>query len=686
VCDCSTSLHLGHCQADDWFSGAWYDEGMAQTKNKRRKQQERHQAPAESSSAGWIGPVAVLIVGLVAIAWQSGLFESETGPAVAESPQERSGERPPTRPVIMTDFGEIGRRDAANWEEVDDPTADGWNTEAAHDVIKKRLNVIGRLLVNPAKADAAALTPVLTADFRSGPLRPAELKSVMQDEATIVERGTLAEDQELSKTTAGELAEKIQELTGPLRDAENSRFQFKVMRVDEGIDEIETEQLLSLSGETADGFFEQHARWVTAWDVTNSKKPNLLSLRVIRFEQIRANQPTKSLFTDCTDSALRDNPCYENQILLGANHWFERIPFRAMLNLFSMPGIAVGDVNGDGLEDLYLCQDPGIPNRLFLQNPDGTAREVSADWGVDWLEDARSVLLVDLDNDGDQDLVLAIRGNVVLAENIDQQKFRVHTVLTPSNDPTSLCAFDYDSDGRLDIYVCAYHPDEFLQESSGEALGAARQQFVVHDANDAAANSLFRNQSKPGERWKFEDVTEAVGLDVNNRRWSFAAAAEDYDNDGDQDLYVANDYGRDNLYRNDVDENGVRKFVDVSDEAQIEDSAGGMAMTWGDYDRDGLVDAFVSNMWSSAGHRITGQRQFKPDLDENLRQRFRHVAEGNTLMRNSPGHTFENRTLSAGVEMGRWAWGNRFFDLNNDGWDDLIVANGYMTTGDTGDL
>ncbi|REJ97420.1 MAG: VCBS repeat-containing protein [Planctomycetota bacterium] len=656
------------------------------------------QKSSGGSPAGWIAPVVVLAVGLGAIAWQSGLLGEADRPAEEADGKsaDSAAKNPPSRPQLLTDSAELQLVRVRPLAEIDDPSSDGWKSEDVHLRLKKQLAKLGRLLTSPERATPEALAPLLTNDFRCAPLRPGELVVDLEDAALIVERGRFGDDAADAFRGAEGLAAAITGLVEPLGSISEMRHEFKVTRVEvheddvgeDDVDEdsVETDLRLALSGQNDDGFFEQHAHWVCEWKQPSGAKPKLHSLRVTRFEQTRARAPAASLFVDVTDSALRDTKNYREQILRGANHLFERIPFRSMLNLFSMPGIAVGDVNGDGLEDLYLCQDPGLPNRLYLQNRDGTAREVSRQWGVDWLEDARSALLVDLDNDGDQDLVVAMHTALVLAENDAQQTFRVKTVLTPSEDPTSLVALDYDMDGRLDLYVCAYHPDELLQESAGAALGAARERFVIHDANDGAANRLFRNVSEDGGPWKFDDVTVDVGLDVNNRRWSFAAAAEDYDNDGDLDLYVANDYGRDNLYRNDVGEDGGRHFVDVSDAAQIENSAGGMAVSWGDYDRDGWVDAYVSNMWSSAGHRVTAQRRFKEGVDERIRKRFRHVAEGNTLMRNNGKGVFANRTLEAGVEMGRWAWANRFFDLNNDGWQDLVVANGYMTTEDTGDL
>ena len=105
----------------------------------------------------------------------------------------------------------------------------------------------------------------------------------------------------------------------------------------------------------------------------------------------------------------------------------------------------------------------------------------------------------------------------------------------------SLAAADFDEDGDLDVYACCYS-----QRATSPLMG---RPVPYHDANNGGRNLLFRNDG----RWRFQDVTRQVGLDENNRRFSFAACWEDYDNDGDLDLYVANDYGRNNLYENSDD-------------------------------------------------------------------------------------------------------------------------------------
>ena len=181
--------------------------------------------------------------------------------------------------------------------------------------------------------------------------------------------------------------------------------------------------------------------------------------------------------------------------------------------------------------------------------------------------------------------------------------------------------------------------------------------------------------------WEFNDVATQVGFAPTNNRFSFAAAWEDYDNDGDLDLYVANDYGRNNLYQQDKG-----RFVDVAGPLGLEDMSSGMSVAWGDYNLDGHMDLYVSNMFSAAGNRITYQRQFKQGEKDDVLQVFQRHARGNSLFESIGNGQFRDVSMQANVTMGRWAWGSSFVDVNNDSYQDLIVANGFITTDDTTDL
>lgn len=625
--------------------------------------------------------VAVIAVAVAAAVWNhlastpDAVVPGDSGTAETNRPLTNSA----TVPIKMSD-----------WADIDNPAKDGWDTEAFSNAASAQLNALGELLVSTQEIDASSLSAMVTADFTCQPLRPDNRATVFQDKTIRIQRAAIDGTQSTETVPdkhrgADGLANALSILKEHFASVKNLRFKFKLYRVRRAVDTVTTQQYFSISGQAASGVIEQNATWSARW-TTNAEggPPRLAWIGVDQFEQAESMGAGGTLFSDCTESALSGNDAYLTQICRGLNHWLGRSQDRRMT--FGHAGLAVGDVDGDGLDDVYLCQESGLPNRLFIQNPDGTLRDTSAEAGVDWLQDSRSALLVDLDNDGDQDLVVAMYGALVLAANDGKGNFVAPNVLEVKSDTMSVSAVDYDRDGKLDLYVCVYDHDASSGDSMLGGVTGTTGGFVYHDANNGGANRLFRNEMDEQGKWRFVDVTQATGLDENNRRWSFAAAWEDFDNDGDQDVYVANDYGRNNLYRNDEQKDGTRRFVDIASGAGVEDSASGMSVTWGDYNRDGQMDLYVSNMFSAAGNRITFQDQFKADSPATVRARIQRFARGNTLLKNSGNSTFTDTSEATAVTMGRWAWGSNFIDINNDGWEDLVVANGYVTTEDTGDL
>ena len=448
---------------------------------------------------------------------------------------------------------------------------------------------------------------------------------------------------------------------------ESAQLKFKIVKVElseEG--EVNTEVKIEVSNLKAAKILQQGIRWQCDWTWDGNSLPLIERVRLLSFAD--AEGKDKRWFTDLTPSIFKNEPVFEKQLAYGMQYWLQRVSKVHGMLYFRRCGLAVGDVNGDRLEDVYLCQPGGLPNRLLLSQEDGTVRDAARPFGVDVLDHTSSALFVDLDNDGDQDLAIAGFEGMHIFENRKGQRFALQQhVPFQDDDLHALSAVDFDQDGNLDLYV------------SVDAASHNERAFVYHDANDGGANRLFRNQGV----FNFKDVTLECGLDENNRRHSLATAWEDFDNDGDQDLYVANDYGQNCLYRND----GGR-FTDVAADLGVVDFGSGMSVSWADYDRDGNMDLYVGNMFSSAGGRITSQQQFLPVADAPVRSLYRRFVKGNTLFRNRSLEEagFEDVGDQAGVEFGRWSWSSVFADIDNDGWEDLFVANGYITGSDPGDL
>ena len=611
--------------------------------------------------AKWVTQILTIILLLFA----TNCEKKETQPV-------ESSEKSPTNFSSNSENTSISSKtdSKSKWNAIDNPSEDGWKTEALAEYANKKLKKLGDLFFNDG-----TLENIITSDFSTDPLSPKELKTLLSKDSIIIQSA------DIQPNTKKEGAEHLQKELISTRNQtselpEERYIKFKIVGIDLKSDQetFNTKVLFNINYKTNSNIVQKNAVWSINWKGLD-EHTKISDITIQSFSQA-IRQKTFPLFTEITESVIGENSCYTTQLAHGMNHWLTRAPVRAMLNRFGTPGISIGDVNGDGLDDFFLCQEPGLPNRLFIQQKDGKALELSKEWGVDWIEDSRSSVIADFDNDGDQDLAVACYGMVVIANNNNQRGFEPVTVLRTSWSTSSLAAADYDNDGLIDLYVCAY-----VNEDNGDSIGTGSNEFVYHDAENGAANTLFKNTTKDTGNLSFIDVTEQVGLNINNSRWSFAASWEDYDNDGDQDLYVANDYGRNNLYNNDKG-----KFTDLASETDSEDSASGMSVSWADYDRDGNMDLYVSNMFSAAGNRITNQKQFKNSTQQSVRERFRRFARGNTLLRNT-GQIFQDTSLSAGVNMGRWAWGSNFIDFNNDTFPDLIVANGYLTSkSESGDL
>ncbi|MCH7726219.1 MAG: VCBS repeat-containing protein [Planctomycetes bacterium] len=543
-----------------------------------------------------------------------------------------------------------------------DAGLDGWGTETFEVAARGQLAQLGKLIASVDSIDKMAIQRLATSEFASGPLRPNGLQPCFSDPCLTVYRSVSGQ---ANARTERSLVDALRQLAEPFQGTSDVRVKFKIFNVVPGESLVTTVSYYQATGRGVKGTVQQSATWHCSWTpLSDGTAPRLVSIQVKDFEEVVSRNSQTGLFVDCTSSVLGANLSYRQQMLQGIDYWRQRLPRWMVVHYTGHHGLTIGDVNGDGLDDVYICRPGGLPNRLFVQTETGTARDVSREAGVDWLDYSVSALLIDLDNDGDQDLAIAAGWGVILMSNDGSGRFSKEATIPVFAGMNGMSAADYDLDGDLDLYVCG----------DGDQDQAP---VPYHDANNGGRNFLLRNNGD----WQFEDVTEQAGLDTNNRRYSFAAAWEDYDGDGDMDLYVANDYGRNNLYQNDKGH-----FTDVAARAGVEDIAAGMSVDWADYKGDGRMDLYVSNMFSSAGNRVTYQRQFKTGVSEKMRSQYRRHARGNSLFENIGNGMFRDVSVETGVTMGRWAWGSNFLDVNNDGLEDIFVANGYITQEDSEDL
>ena len=314
--------------------------------------------------------------------------------------------------------------------------------------------------------------------------------------------------------------------------------------------------------------------------------------------------------------------------------------------------VSVADFDSDGWPDLYFTNSRfGEPNGLYRNRGDGTFEDVAAGAGLANLNRPGEGVSMgsvwgDFDNDGREDLLVYRYGNLALFRNLDGKRFQDVTEAAGLRrwvNSNGAIWLDYDRDGLLDLYVTAYFRSDI-------DLWNLTTTKIMHNSFEFASNGgknlLFHNLGNG----KFEDVTDRLG--VGSTRWTLAAAAADFNEDGWPDIYLANDYGPEELYLND---NG-RRFVPTTAGLSSE-SKSGMSVALGDAFNRGRLDAFVTNI-SERGYLFQNNNLRLNRLTD--ARRFVNVAEG--------------EVADAG-----WAWGAQFGDLNNDGSNELFVANGFIS-------
>jgi hypothetical protein len=314
--------------------------------------------------------------------------------------------------------------------------------------------------------------------------------------------------------------------------------------------------------------------------------------------------------------------------------------------------VVVGDYNGDGFDDFFATdsQEHG-KNLLYRNNGDFTFTEVGEAAGVSRGNDSSNAsgdaLWFDYNNDGRLDLLVARFGHSQLFENLKDGTFKevsAQAGLTqPYRNSIVAIAFDYDLDGDLDILLGNYfQPVNLFNPTTAHFFPES-----FETANNGGGVTLYRNN---GDR-TFTEATDQARLRFSG--WTLDLGHADVDHDGDDDLYAAVDFGTDRFFVN----NGDGTFTDVTEQAIGIDTKKGMNADWGDFNNDGLFDAYVTNI-----------------TDEYMR-------EGNFLWKNNGDLTFSDVARETGTYDTGWGWAGKFFDYDNDGWQDLYVVNGWVSAG-----
>jgi tetratricopeptide (TPR) repeat protein/peroxiredoxin len=520
----------------------------------------------------------------------------------------------------------------------------------------------------------AVVVNVLAADFSGSPLRPSESRIIRSDSLLEIRHNRPPVNNAIGRDTfTRELQESFRAFTKVIT------AEFQITRIEAGDPDSQTSPIrldtrirYEIVG-TGSGFHceQRVGNWELSWVRSASGEYRVKSWRAGEETQARSHAP---IYLDIAASAFGGNASFAAQMLHGSDYWRTILDGATGIDIYGHNGVSVADIDDDGFDDLYVCQPAGLPNRLYRSRGDGTFEDVTESSGLGILENTACALFADFGNRGVQDAILVRTSGPVLYVNDGKGKFRekrdaFQFANPPQGTFTGAAVADYDRDGWLDIYFCLY--------AYYQGTGQYKYPLPYHDAENGPPNFLMRN-NRDGT---FRDVTANSGLNKNNTRYSFACGWSDFNGDGWPDLYVVNDFGRKNLYRNNRD----GTFTDVAAKRGTEDVGAGMSVAWLDYDNDGGQDIYVANMWTAAGVRISMQEKFKKDSPERVRELYQKHAMGNSLFHNGR-ELFQDVTGAADVGMGRWAWSSDAFDFDHDGYSDLYIANGMVSEPSREDL
>ncbi|MEO5889025.1 MAG: VCBS repeat-containing protein [Ferruginibacter sp.] len=344
-------------------------------------------------------------------------------------------------------------------------------------------------------------------------------------------------------------------------------------------------------------------------------------------------------------------------------------------------GVAVGDLNGDNLDDIYFTGNMS-DNKLYLNKGNMQFEDITVTAGVEsrkipW---RTGVTIADINGDGKPDIYISYSGKV-RGENRMSQLFinagndtegiphfneqSQQYGLADSSYNTQAYFFDYDRDGDLDMFLLNHNPNNL------PVLDEASTADLLKKSSKYRGVRLFKNNNN-----HFDDITEKAGFSSSELTYGLAAGISDINGDGWQDIYITNDYNvPDYLYINNRD----GTFTDKIQTMLGHTSKSSMGNNVADINNDGLPDIFALDMLPEDNHRQ--KLLFAPDnyekFDITLRSGFYYQYMRNMLQLNNGDGTFSEIGQLSGISNTDWSWAPLFADYDNDGWKDLYVTNGY---------
>ncbi len=349
-------------------------------------------------------------------------------------------------------------------------------------------------------------------------------------------------------------------------------------------------------------------------------------------------------------------------------------------NFYNGGGVAIGDINNDGLSDVYFTSNQGS-NKLYLNKGDFKFQDISKSAGIEGTKSwSTGVVMVDINADGLLDIYVCNAGNTE-SKNQENELFINNGNLTFTEKAaeynlantgitTHASFFDYDKDGDLDCYILnnSFIPVSSLNYSNKREL--RDKDWNVPEILKGGGDKLLRN-----DNGKFNDVSESAGIYSSLIGFGLGVTVGDVNGDLYPDIYISNDFfERDYLYIN--NKNGT--FTEQIQDWASHTSQSSMGADMADINNDGKADIFVTDMLPENDERTKNVTSFDNyDLfSRKLNLDFYYQYMQNTLQLNNGNNQFNEIAHYAGVAKTDWSWGALLFDMDNDGYKDIFVSNG----------